>query len=216
MKIALIGKGGHSKVVEDIILSKKDYEIVAYLDDQYEEFYHNNGKYFGPIGEIDKIKRFFNDLSFVITIGNNRIRKQVAQRLCLSNHEYATLIHPKAIVSPNAKLGRGTVVMATAVINADAKIGDHVIINSGSVVEHDNVIEDFAHISPGAVLTGTVSIGEGSHIGAGSVIIPNVQIGEWSVLGAGATAISDIPANSTAVGVPAKIVQKRLSEVSKI
>ncbi|HHW37928.1 MAG TPA: acetyltransferase [Bacillales bacterium] len=216
MNIALIGKGGHSKVVEDIILSNKDYVIVAYLDDQYEEFHHNNGRYFGPIDEIDKLRSIFFDLVFVITIGNNSIRKQIAQRLCLSKHEYATLIHEKAVVSPNAKLGQGTVVMASAVINADAKIGDHVIINSGAVVEHDNVIGDFVHISPGVVLTGIVLIGEGSHIGAGSVIIPSVHVGEWSILGAGATAISDIPDNCTAVGVPAKIVQKNSSEVSKI
>ena len=37
MKIAMIGKGGHSKVIKDIILSNKEYEIVGYLDDQYED-----------------------------------------------------------------------------------------------------------------------------------------------------------------------------------
>ena len=37
MNIAIIGKGGHSKVIEDIILSNNEYEIVGYLDDRYED-----------------------------------------------------------------------------------------------------------------------------------------------------------------------------------
>lgn len=213
MNIVLIGRGGHSKVVEDIIRSKEEYNIVAYLDDRFSNFDSINGKYVGPLSAINKVSSFFYDISFVITIGNNLIRKRVSQLLGLSNQDYATLIHSTAVVSPSAKIGHGTVVMASAVINADAQIGDHVIINTGAVVEHDNVVGDYAHLSPGAVLTGNVSIGEGSHVGAGGVIIPNVKMREWSILGAGSTAIKDIPAYSTAVGVPAKVIKKELLEV---
>ena len=37
MKIAIIGNGGHSKVIKDIILSNKEYEIVGYFNDIYED-----------------------------------------------------------------------------------------------------------------------------------------------------------------------------------
>ena len=208
MKIAIIGKGGHSKVIKDIILSNKGYEIVGYLDDQYEDATMMDGMYFGPIITAQNLIHYFKDIKFVIAIGNNRIRKTIAGQLGLSNDYYATLIHSNAVVSPSATIGIGTVVMATVVINADSKIGKHVIINTNAVVEHDSKISDFVHISPSATLTGAVTIGEGTHIGAGAVMIPNVQIDEWSVIGAGATIINNIPANCTAVGVPAKIVRK--------
>ena len=208
MKIAVIGKGGHSKVIEDIILSNKEYEIVGYLDDQYEDVTMMDGMYYGPIIAAQNLIHYFDDIKFVIAIGNNRVRKAIARQLGLSDDYYATLIHRNAVVSPSASIGSGTVVMASVVINADVVIGKHVIINTNAVVEHDNKISDFVHISPSATLTGAVTVGEGTHIGAGAVMIPNVEIEEWSVIGAGATIIHDIPANCTAVGVPAKIVRK--------
>lgn len=208
MKIAVIGKGGHSKVIKDIISSNQEYEIVGYLDDLYENQTIIDGMYYGPIMTAQHLLHNFEDVKFVIAIGNNRVRKVISEQLGLSDDQYATLIHSHAVVSPSAKIGNGTVVMASAVINADARIGKHTIINTKAVVEHDSQISDFVHISPNATLTGAVSVGEGTHIGAGAVMIPNVQIDEWSVIGAGATIIHNIPANCTAVGVPAKIVRK--------
>lgn len=209
MKIAVIGKGGHSKVIEDIILSNKEYEIVGYLDDQYEDVTMIDGMYYGPIIAALNLIHFFDDIKFVIAIGNNGVRKAIAGKLGLSDNYYATLIHSHAVVSPSATIGSGTVVMASVVINADVMIGNHVIINTNAVVEHDNKISDFVHISPSATLTGAVIVGEGTHIGAGAVMIPNVEIEEWSVIGAGATVTYHIPANCTAVGVPAKIIRKK-------
>lgn len=210
MNIVVIGKGGHSKVIEDIIKSNKDYKIVCYLDDQYKFFEKSNGMYFGPIMAAESLKEFFVDLLFVIAIGNNHIRKSIVEKLNLPNHDYATLMHRKAVISPTAKIGPGTVVMASAVINADAEIGNHAIINTSAVIEHDNYINDFAHISPRATLTGSVSVGEGTHIGAGAVIIPGVQVDKWSVVGAGATVINNLPAYCTAVGNPARILYKEI------
>ncbi|SIS42096.1 serine O-acetyltransferase [Thalassolituus maritimus] len=48
-------------------------------------------------------------------------------------------------------------------------------------------------------------IGSGVVLGAGSTILGNISIGDNSVIGAGAVVLDDIPANSTAVGVPASL-----------
>jgi acetyltransferase EpsM len=205
VKIVMIGQGGHSKVIRDIILENKEYHLVGYLDDSIKDMTVSGSLFFGPIFAAYEMIRYFKQVKFVIAIGNNVARKSVAQRLGLANHFYITLVHKTAIISPGAKIGHGTVVMANAVINAEAQIGHHAIINTGSVVEHDNKIDNFTHISPHATLTGGVTVGEGAHIGAGAVAIPNVKIGEWSTIGAGATVINDIPSHCTAVGTPAKI-----------
>lgn len=52
-----------------------------------------------------------------------------------------------------------------------------------------------------------VIIGENVWIGASAVILPGVTIGDNCVIGAGAVVNKDIPKNSVAVGVPAKIVR---------
>lgn len=208
MKITIIGQGGHSKVIQDIISSNKEYEIVAYLDDRYGDTTVVDNIYFGPISAAQKILDCFDNIKFIIAIGNNKARKSITQKLDLSDDYYATLIHKTAVVSPSAKIGYGTVIMPNAVINADAQIGNHIIINTSSVVEHDNKLNDFVHVSPGSTLTGSVEIEEGTHIGAGATVIPNVKIGKWSVIGAGAVVTHDIPSNCTAVGIPAKVIRK--------
>lgn len=211
MQIIMIGAGGHSKVIQDIILSSYgNYEIIGRLDDMYEQLRVEDGVYFGPISVAGKLMNEHTDVRFVVAIGNNRTRKRIMEQLEIPSHRYVTLIHKQAIVSLSAKIGAGTVIMPGAIVNADVEIGNHVIVNSGAIIEHDNRVKDFAHISPNAVLTGSVTVGTGVHIGVGANVIPNITIGDWSVIGAGATVICDIAANCTAVGVPARVIKKEL------
>lgn len=203
-QIILIGAGGHSKVIQDIVQQSDDMTLSAILDDKHEETIIKNGITYGPISFLNEIEQA--KFNFFIAIGNNKVRKTLYKSLQISHEQFATLIHPQAIISPSAQINNGTVVMAGAIINADTKIGSHCIINTGAVVEHDNTIKNYAHISPNATLAGTVSVGKGAHIGAGSTIIQNKRVGEWSTIGAGAVVINDVPDHVTAVGVPAKTI----------
>ncbi len=205
-KIALIGQGGHAKVITDMIHANKCYEIVAVFDDKYEYLSKEQDICYGP---IPSIKETIGEIGFklVIAIGNNAVRKRIVQQLELKDESYETIIHPTAVVSESASIGFGTVIMPKAVINADTVIGSHVIVNTAAVIEHDNQIGNFAHISPNATLTGTVFINEGTQIGAGAIVIPNQKIGEWSIIGAGATVIHDIPSFCTVVGSPARVIK---------
>ncbi|MBP3951519.1 acetyltransferase [Bacillus suaedae] len=207
MKLILIGQGGHSRVVEETA-DQLNIEVIGYLDDKYSFFDLENDKYIGPIHSVPKLIDLYSDIKFLISIGNNVVRKRIVERLNLSDTYYLTLIHPTAVISRSAEIGAGTVVMAQSIVQTNAKIGQHVIINTGSVIEHDNHLGDFVHLSPNATLTGGVSIEEGAHVGAGATVIPNVGIGSWSVVGAGATVINNVPNKCTAVGVPAKIKVK--------
>lgn len=51
-------------------------------------------------------------------------------------------------------------------------------------------------------------IGDNVLIGAGAKIIGNVKIGDNAKIGANAVVVTDIPANATAVGVPARVIFK--------
>ncbi|MGW5983742.1 acetyltransferase [Bacillus mycoides] len=206
MKILIIGCGGHSKVVKDIILSNEGYEIIGYLDDLYTGITIIDNLYFGEIEDAREIINNFNDIKLVIAIGNNKMRKEVFRKLNQPIDIYPILIHKTAIISPHAHIGYGTVIMPNVVVNADTIIGNHTIINTGSIIEHDNIIDDFVHISPHATLTGSITIDEGAHIGASATIIPGVKIGSWSIVGAGSVVINDFPSNCTAVGIPAKVI----------
>lgn len=205
MELVIIGEGGHSKVIRDIIHAKR-YRLRAILDDKYDELLLNDDVYRGPISSALGLLNHIENLKFIVAIGNNQIRQSIVSRLGLNSDKYISLIHDTAVVSSSAYIGQGTVVMANTIINADAFVGHHTIINSGAIIEHDNNIGNYVHVAPKATLTGAVRVGEGAMIGAGANIIPGKHIGEWAIIGAGATVISDISPNSTAVGTPAKII----------
>lgn len=190
----LFGASGHAKVIIDIINAQGN-EVGCLYDD---------APHCDEIHDIPVCKASAAQVSgpLIISIGSNRVRKIISERYLL---EYATAVHPEAIISPSAKIGNGTVVMQGAIIQSDAIIGNHCIINSGSSIDHECIIGDFVHISPHATLCGNVKVGEGSWIGAGATVIPAIKIGRWCTIGAGSVVIRDLPDGSTAYGNPCKI-----------
>lgn len=194
-RLVIIGAGGHGKIVADIAL-KNGYSDICFVDD------NAVGECLGfpIIGTSACIESQNDDMTdFVIGIGNNYVRKKVAE---VHDVPWVTLIHPSAQIGANVSIGRGTVVMANAVINVSATIGLHCIINTGAIVEHDNVIEDYVHLSPGAVLGGTVRIGELTHVAIGATVRNNINICRECMIGAGAVVVKSIEESGTYVGVP--------------
>lgn len=192
----LYGAGGHAKVIMDI-LRAEGKDIEALIDDNKDLKEVMGVKVVN--GRLDKIS------PLIISIGNNKTRKLIADRV---KAEFGRAMHPSAIISDSAVIEAGTVVMQGAIVQACAHIGKHCIINTGASVDHECVIEDFVHISPHATLCGNVHVGEGAWIGAGATVIPGVKIGKWSVIGAGSVVVRDIPDGVLALGNRCKVIKK--------
>ncbi|MHA6486783.1 acetyltransferase [Bacillus cabrialesii] len=204
--VAIVGDGGHGKVIRELINARSDTRLAAVLDDKFRTFEAGKEWYTGPLEAISEVRRLIPDVLFLIAIGNNSVRKHLTERLGLKKEDFITLIHPSAIVSKSAVIGEGTVIMAGAIIQADARIGAHCIINTGAVAEHDNQLSDYVHLSPRVTLSGAVAVQEGAHIGTGANVIPQLTIGSWSIVGAGSAVIRSIPDRVTAAGAPARII----------
>ena len=209
INIIIIGDSGHSKVIEDIINTYENYNIIAKLDDKYKGLHQVENLFKGPTDSIYELLEKNCNCKVIIAIGANKIREKIVMKLKLNHDDYLTIVHPSAIVSDTSILGVGTVVMPNAIINASASVGHHAIINSGAIVEHDCVIDNFVHISPSATVAGSVHLNEGVHLGVSASVIPLKKVGEWTVIGAGAVVTENIPPNVTAVGVPARVIKER-------
>ena len=203
--VFVIGAGGHSKVVIST-LQAVGYNVKCILDDDKNLW----GKYIlghkieGPVSELSDIEQ---NVKAVIAIGNNAIRKKIAESF--HHLEWINAIHPDTTIHPTVKIGKGTVIFAGSVIQPDTKIGNHCIINTSSSVDHDCEIKDFVHVAPGCHLAGGINLDEGSFLGIGCKLIPGVTLGKWATCGAGSVVIKDIPDHKTVVGIPAKEIHKK-------
>eukprot|EP01136_Pigoraptor_vietnamica_P030576 Opistho-1_new@90027 len=195
----IIGSGGHAKVVADIVQKAKQ-QITGIWDDNHlkQSFLEHE-----VLGNVQRFKAL-NNGRFIIAIGNNSIRKNIAQLLAPCN---VRAIHPNSEIAHTAKIGYGTVVLSNVSVNADAVVGNHVILNTNASVDHDSVIADYVHISPQVGIAGNVEVGEGTQVGIGAAIIQGIKIGKWATIGAGAVIIRDVPDYAVVVGNPGRIIK---------
>ncbi|MHB2019725.1 MAG: bifunctional UDP-N-acetylglucosamine diphosphorylase/glucosamine-1-phosphate N-acetyltransferase GlmU [Candidatus Xenobia bacterium] len=99
----------------------------------------------------------------------------------------------------NALIGEGSKVPHLAYVG-DATLGRHVNIGAGTITcnydgrrKHHTTIEDDVHI------------------GANTNLVAPVRVGRGATTGAGAVVTKDVPEDSLAVGVPARVVKKVVS-----
>ena len=195
----IIGASGHAKVIMDI-LQLNNESIHDLWDDDPKRLSFNNYTIKGTIHEFMLLPKTIA----IIAIGNNKIRKNIAERI---HADFGIVRHPSNVCASSVKINIGTALMANSTINADSYIGKHAIINTNASVDHDCQVNDFVHISPQVGLAGNVTVGEGTHIGIGASVIQGITIGKWATIGAGAVIINDVPDYAVVVGNPGRIIK---------
>lgn len=110
-------------------------------------------------------------------------------------------------------IGKNVGIAANAFIamRGPIEIGDDTIFGPNVSIHAEN--HNFSDIKipikdQGASRKG-ITIGKNCWIGSGVVILDGVNIGDGCVIGAGAIVTKDIPKNSIAVGIPAKVIKRR-------
>ncbi len=125
----------------------------------------------------------------------------------------STYISPSADIIGDVTIGVECFIAPGARIKGDygsIVIGDYSNIQENCVVharpDRSTVIGDWVSVGHGAIIHGA-KIKDWAVIGMGSVVSDDATVGLWSVIGEGAVVVSgsDIPNESIAVGIPAKV-----------
>lgn len=106
----------------------------------------------------------------------------------------------QADIHPNAMIGRGVFIdhATGVVIGETARVGNNVTMLQGVTLGGNGKDRGDRH----------PKIADGVLISVGAKVLGNIQVGECAKIGGGSVVLTDIPAYSTAVGVPAKVIGK--------
>lgn len=101
------------------------------------------------------------------------------------------------------------------------RIGNWVLIGEGAYIPHGQVVIDgFVRIGRGAILNPWTTIGlkqgsfegptlgENVFVGTGAKVLGAIHVGANARIGANAVVLSDVPAGATAVGAPARMIER--------
>lgn len=159
-----------------------------------------------PVFWVDDMPFEPDDCHLVAGIVSTR-RRGFIEIMLARGFQFASVVHPSAVISRRAHVSDGCVISAGVVISSNTTIESHVILNRGCLIGHDNLIGPFCTVGPGANLAGGIEVGAGSYIGVGAVIRDHLAIGSEAVVGAGAAVVKPVPPNAMVVGVPARVIK---------
>lgn len=208
-KIAIVSSGGFAREVLTLIdaINKKEhrFEFLGFIDEDKSQTIHGCP----IIGRDEEVNKTQEPISIVIAVGEPRLKEKIRNKYDNPLISFPTLIHPTAIIADpsNVIIGQGCIICAGVIITTDIIIKDFVTLNLQCTVGHDTVVEEYSAFMPTVNISGEVNVGKGVYVGTGAKIINQVDIGEHTIVGAGAVVAKSLPANCTAVGVPAKPIK---------
>jgi UDP-perosamine 4-acetyltransferase len=208
-RILVWGAGGHACVVIEAIEATGQFEIAGLIDTVNPHKAGTQVMGYPILGGYEQAmaQQAMGVDHWFLAFGSNTGRETVYRQGLAIGCQFPTIVHPRAWVSPSAKLGAGCFVASMAVVSASSELGAQTIVNSAAVVEHDCKVGSSVHIAPTACLAGHCTVGDRSTVGAGTSMRDRTEIGSDSIVGAGSVVTRNMPSHVVAYGCPAKIIR---------
>ena len=145
------------------------------------------------------------DEEFALAMGSPAVKRKVVDLLKSRGAQFATVIHPTALLSPFAHYGEGLIMFPYSKLSCNTTVGDFVTLLS-SPIGHDNEIGDFTVISGGCNILRNVKIGKDVFLAAGVCVAQDVVVGDGAYLGLGSVVVRDVAPHTKVFGNPARVV----------
>ncbi|MCH5213851.1 MAG: acetyltransferase [Muribaculaceae bacterium] len=204
-KLIIVGASGFGRELIQYIADANNvspqWEILGFIDDNLQalEGYPCNYPILGTINDWQPKE----DENFICALAFPKVKKYVVEKLVARGAYFITFIHPSATIHNFAEIGEGAVLTPNSVVSANAKVGRFSSI-LGSSVAHDACVGDWSTLSGRCALNGHVHVGESVYMGCGVLVAPSKRIGDNAVVGIGSVVISNVKADTTVFGNPAK------------
>lgn len=202
---------GHNTIVYIDLVEACGYKVAG--------LYHYNDERTGDLIHGHKIidsnnnlfkKTSLTGMRFAISVGNNKIRNELANKIREKGGIIPNLIHRSSVVSKYAKLEKGVVIHANSVIQADAIIGQDSVVSYNVSVSHTSRIGKACYLAFNSNIGAYVEIQDNVLIGQSAAIVSGKldYIGHDSIIGAGSVVINNVEPYSVIAGNPGKLIKK--------
>ncbi len=206
----IIGAKGFAKEVLEIVHQNNQLENLVFYDDVNNDLPDLLFAKFPILKNENQVKEYFSSFGndFTIGIGGPRLREKMYEKFTgFGGKLTSTISNFSEIGSYDVCIGEGSNILSGVKISNSVTLGKLNIIYYNTIITHDVFTGDFVELSPGVKLLGRCSIGDFTSIGSNSVILPDIKVGNNVVIGAGSVVTKNLPDNSVAVGIPAKIIK---------
>lgn len=190
MKIVIYGTKYTAKIIAEIIIENKAFEIVGFLGNKNEKKNLLNKKIYQDIsfiGDNSLIPKLpLNGIDgFIIGVGNIFLR----EKLYYEFHNYGlkpiSAISKHSIISPLAKLGNGVTIGHSSIISANVEINDNTFVGNNSIIEVSSKISNNCTIGSKVLISPEVEIRKNVVIGSASTVLNSVVVGEFNNISPG-------------------------------
>lgn len=210
--VVVYGAGKGALTVQECVELQPPYYVACFInDDRVHPVFHGGRPVFHSSKLPEIIHRGVRQLA--CAVGKGEVRLRLRKECNKLGVELINAIHPRAYISPSARLGKGNYIKSGAVIETHTTVGDCCIIDNGAMLAHDNTVGHGCHIAPGAVLGSNIFIGDLAIIGIGAAISTGVRIGKGSIISVGSSVTQDVPDYGVVEGVPGRVIGKRKKTV---
>lgn len=209
MKLLIYGAGGLAKEVYDIVVRtySDKYEKMFFIDDFVEEgdFYLSETIHFDSIPNMFKDE--MDNIEGVVAVGEPSYREMLTKKFEDAGVSLATIIDKTALISPTAKIEKGSIICEFATIHANVYVGHSCLIQPYCDVGHDIVIGDFSVMSSTCAPGGESVIGKRVYMGMNATSKEKISIGDDAIVGMGAAVFRNVDSGVTVVGNPARVTR---------
>ena len=212
--VVVYGAGGNGRetvqLIEDINAHRARWDVLGFIDD--DPATHGREVNGLPVlGGVEWLSGEGVTARIALGVSSPTAKRRIVARVGSDTQRFITIVHPSVRLCRWLEIGPGTAIAAGTMLTVNIHIGAFVSVNRVCNVSHDCRLGDFTTVAPATNLSGGVELGAGCEVGSGVTTIEGVNVGEWTIVGAGAVIASDLPANCTAVGVPARPIKHRVS-----
>lgn len=206
-RVIIAGGGGFGREVLSWALDCHEAgrlpEVAGFLDDKADSLI---GFHLPRIGSIADYVPQPQD-RIIVAIGKPATKRKVVEALQAKGAQFATLLHPSAVIARTANVEEGVILCPFTMVNPNARAGRFVTIISFSGLGHDAQAGEYSTISSHVDITGGAVLGSQVFVGSGARILPGVSVGDGAVVGAGSVVMRRVKAGATVFTQPARVLR---------